>query len=271
MRVTCRTCLELRTRPSMESCWPSGDGKIRPPACSRHLSCRPRRPLRAVTRSSAPHRCRWPAPDGRLLFAGRGSPSLASAILQRVSPSSPACSPRNWQRLASAPRSRLTGTPACKRLTARCTSALCSGAPEMTARPVFGDFVQAAAAQLDATERRPGGLTRAADIEDTSRNLLRLVTAMSRCMATTISAAGDRTWREATAKPDPWTRARAETRDALDNTARFLRQRRLPNRGADTEPVTADGPTLPVARRLAAAASSLQAGQDLLQTHYVVN
>ena len=140
----------------------------------------------------------------------------------------------------------------------------------MTDRPVFGDFVQAAAGQLDATERRPGGLTRAADVEDTSRNLLRLVTAMSRCMATTISAAGDRAWREATAKPDPWTRARAETRDALDNAARFLRQRRFPSKGADTEPVTADGPTLPVARRLSAAASSLQAGRDLLQTHYVV-
>ena len=75
----------------------------------------------------------------------------------------------------------------------------------MTDRPVFGDFVQAAAEHLGATQRRPGSLTRAADIEDTSRNLLRLVTAMSRCMATAISAAGDRTWRGAMAKPDPWT------------------------------------------------------------------
>jgi len=135
----------------------------------------------------------------------------------------------------------------------------------MSDRAIFGDFVNAAAKQLEATDSGTRRVTTSADVHYAVRALLRMVTVMSRCIAVTDTSANDMTWRYAR-DPGAWTRARAEARQALDNAAEFLRPhiRGRPGPGISVS----SAPKSAAARRIAAAALSLQAGHDLLQTHY---
>ncbi len=135
----------------------------------------------------------------------------------------------------------------------------------MSDRARFGDFLRAAAARLDAANGRPRRVTTSAEVHDTLRALLRMVTVMSRCITATDTSARDMAWRRAR-EPGTWTRARAEARQALGTAAEFLRPHARRTPGARTSPSTAA--VAAAARRLAAAALSLQAGHDLLQTHY---
>jgi len=76
----------------------------------------------------------------------------------------------------------------------------------MSDRARFGDFLRAAAARLDAANGRPRRVTTSAEVHDTLRALLRMVTVMSRCITATDTSARDMAWRHAR-EPGTWTRA----------------------------------------------------------------
>ena len=61
----------------------------------------------------------------------------------------------------------------------------------MSDRARFGDFLRAAAARLDAANGRPRRVTTSAEVHDTLRALLRMVTVMSRCITATDTSARD--------------------------------------------------------------------------------
>ena len=129
----------------------------------------------------------------------------------------------------------------------------------MTARPAFGDFLAAARGHADVTtlprENDRGG----ANVQEVTDSLLRVITVMGRYLNDITAVPGH------LKSPVPpltaWGRARLTARDALTTAAGHLRQhgggRRAPGVTARSE----------LARRLDAAAVSLAAGRDLLNTH----
>jgi len=141
----------------------------------------------------------------------------------------------------------------------------------VTDRARFGDFLRLAAERLDATDGAPRRVTTGADVQGAVRALLGVITVMSRCIAATDTSARDMAWRHAR-QPGTWRRARAEARRALGKAADFLRPHagERPHGGACLTMDTGEdgGQVDGAVRRLAAAALSLQAGHDLLQTHY---
>ena len=126
----------------------------------------------------------------------------------------------------------------------------------MTGRAVFGDFLELAHAHLAEASQLPatyGGV----DIRQASASMLRILVLMHRYVQdVTPGPVPEPTRRQQIAG---WARAGTETREALGRAAAFLSQRDVPGPGH------AGGGEL--GWHLDAAAASLAAGRDLLQTH----
>ena len=136
----------------------------------------------------------------------------------------------------------------------------------MTARPTFGDFADAARAQLhhapgspDLAARLPP-TARTGPVQEFSASMYRAVTVMARYSADIASILASTACRQ-TAVPTIWPRASIQVCEAIQNASAFL------------QPVPSTGPTgsqpaaHPDARRLDAVAAVLTAGRDLLHTH----
>jgi hypothetical protein len=121
---------------------------------------------------------------------------------------------------------------------------------------VFGDFLDHGSQHLQAAARRP--LT-AVDLAPASPQLLRLLTALTRYLEdrSPVFAAGV----IATADLHPWERAAIDASTALRRAAGSL------THGIDVAGISDQQPGGELARSLQAAAMSLTAGRDLLQTH----
>jgi hypothetical protein len=100
------------------------------------------------------------------------------------------------------------------------------------------------------------------DVEEVSRSLLRVVTLLARYTQDTTTRFTDIP-QHTPAPSGPWSRARAQTREALTNAAALLAR---PSGGRPLWP----GPrsASPLARRLDQIATLLAAGRDLLHTHF---
>ena len=130
----------------------------------------------------------------------------------------------------------------------------------MTGRAVFGDFLDLARRQLDAS---PGAVTPAGgeDVQGACDSMARLVVVLARYVDDITPPGAPAHGIPAGAQPG-WDRARAEARDALATMAAILHANTV--RG---QPRPASGPRTTLAHRLDAAAVSLTAGRDLLQSH----
>jgi hypothetical protein len=126
-------------------------------------------------------------------------------------------------------------------------------------RATLGDFLLAAKTHLDRAADAGRDVRVDADIEDMCRSLGRVITAMARYVQDVTPV---RRERRSHRPPEPaaWARARAQARDALASAARFL------SHSAGDWPLR--GPAVTeMGQDLDAAAVSLAAGRDLLQTH----
>ena len=130
----------------------------------------------------------------------------------------------------------------------------------MTRRAVFGDFLDLARRQLDAS---PGPVTPAGgeDVQGACDSMARLVVVMARYVDDITPPGAPARGIPADAQPG-WDRARAEARQALATMAAILHANT-----ARSKPRPASGPRTTLAHRLDAAAVSLTAGRDLLQSH----
>lgn len=131
----------------------------------------------------------------------------------------------------------------------------------MTGRATFGEFMLAARRHVQAAAESRGH--RAADmgIFGVSRSLGRLVAVMGRCVQDCTGPLGNVPASRRRALT-PWARAGAEAVEALSHTGRFLNQvetGQLPRSTASE-----------YEHHLDAAANSLSAGHDLLQTHFLL-
>jgi hypothetical protein len=129
-------------------------------------------------------------------------------------------------------------------------------------RATLGDFLLAAKTHLDRAGDAGRDVRVDADIEDLCRSLGRVVTAMGRYVQDATPVRPERRSRRPP-EPAAWARARAEARDALSSAARFL------SRSTGDWPLR--GPAVTdMGQDLDAAAVSLAAGRDLLQTHFAL-
>jgi hypothetical protein len=140
----------------------------------------------------------------------------------------------------------------------------------MTTRPAFGDFADAARAQLRPAVRLPQpsaeglrGTARAGQVQEFTRSMAGVVTVMARYSADIAAVlAGPH---PKASLPGTWSHASIQAQEALQNASAFLQaapsgtRRSGYRRAAD-----------PVTRRLDAAAGTLAAGRDLLHTHIAV-
>src|SRR6266702_4432143 len=126
-------------------------------------------------------------------------------------------------------------------------------------RATLGDFLLAAKTHLDRAGDAGRDVRVDADIEDLCRSLGRVSTAMGRYVQDVTPVRRERRSRRPP-EPAAWARARAEARDALATAARFL------SRSAGDWPLRGPAVTA-MGQDLDAAAVSLAAGRDLLQTH----
>jgi hypothetical protein len=129
----------------------------------------------------------------------------------------------------------------------------------MTARPVLGEFLAAAHQHLEAAAASSGTSAPGRETEEIAAGLRRLITALSG-YAGDLATVFD-------ALPDPdltvlnaYARAAVQARDALSCAAAAMRP-------AETAGRLSSG----VARHFDAAAVSLVAGRDLLQTHFALD
>lgn len=126
-------------------------------------------------------------------------------------------------------------------------------------RATLGDFLLAAKTHLDRAGDAGRDVRVDTDIEDMCRSLGRVVTAMGRYVQDVTPVRRERRSRRRQ-ESAAWERARAEARGALASAARFL------SRSTGDWPLR--GPAVTgMGQDLDAAAVSLAAGRDLLQTH----
>lgn len=131
----------------------------------------------------------------------------------------------------------------------------------MTARPTFGDFIQAAHWHLDPATTIHGPPGSLGNAEEVSRSLLRVITVMRRYLED-ITATLPRVRPRAHAELAAWARAAIEARNALAGAASFLHNQGAVSRWPGVPAAS------PLARRLDGVAESLIIGRDLLQTHF---
>ena len=130
----------------------------------------------------------------------------------------------------------------------------------MTGRATFGEFLQAAR-KCTEPEGHGGRVTGRHDIVGVSHGLGRVVTAMSRYLDDVMASYPMLPSAKRTAET-AWALAASQAQEALSNAARLLPPPQGSGRPAS--------PASELGRRLDAAAVSLTAGRDLLQTHLAV-
>ena len=126
----------------------------------------------------------------------------------------------------------------------------------MTGRPVLGDFLAAARRHLDRAATQPATPAPGRDAEEITASLRRLITALAGHVSDLTTSFGVLSDRDLKAL-SPSARAAVQARDALSGAAACL-----------GSPPEAARPVSGLARQLDAAAVSLVAGRDLLQTHF---
>jgi hypothetical protein len=128
----------------------------------------------------------------------------------------------------------------------------------MSGRVVFGDFLDAARAQLDKADRLREAAGGEVDLQQISHSLLAVIVVMRRYVLDVTPGwmpENPRSQRPLTG----WARAGAEARDALANAAAFLNE---PDTAKQRRAAAGE-----LAGHLDGVAASLAAGRDLLQTH----
>ena len=124
----------------------------------------------------------------------------------------------------------------------------------------FGGFLRVGRADLDAASAASLGQA-SVYVAAAAGQLHRLIATMARCAGDLVPDRGVYT-AASRSDLDPWTRAVIDARDAFRFAAAELRSPGSDDAAADA------GLADPTARRLGAAAASLAAGRDLLQTHF---
>ena len=140
----------------------------------------------------------------------------------------------------------------------------------MTARPVFGDFAEAASTQFEdamgparPVARRKLAAARAEQVQDFSRGLAGVLDVMGRYTADITRLFDDLPAQQRRARYGEWAWACFQAREAILNATTFVSwARKGTGRSAGRRAHSQ------AATRLDAAAFSLTVGRDLLQTHF---